>query len=103
MAKERSKKVDLYTYEEPLFDLIMGRYPKKISEQASDSVGLEYETYLLDDGDEGILYSLFNLNYKTLKNIIQNSKSEYEIRDSKTGEYIEIKSLPKKLGREHLS
>jgi hypothetical protein len=103
MPKKQNKKVDLYTYEEPLFDLIIGQYPNKISNKDSDSVDLENECYLVDDGDRGILYSLFNLNYSALEKILKTTSREYEIRDSKTGEFIKIKSIPKKLGREHLS
>ncbi len=103
MQKKQNKKVDLYTHEEHLFDSVIEQYPNKILKRDSDSVDLEKESYIVDDGDRGILYSLFNLNYPILENILQTTSCEYEIRDSKTGEFIKIKSLPKKLRREHLS
>lgn len=81
------KLVDLFTYERELESLILENYPYI----------LKPEQHKIEDseGRENKLYCFYDLDEKEIKNYLKNYKPhyEFELRNSKTGEIIEVNKI----------
>lgn len=75
---KKPRLVDLSTYDEELFNLVSERFG---------------EGHIDCSEKESVLFCFCDLNYKNLLEFLKDKDYEYEIRDSKTGNYVEIKKL----------
>ena len=87
-----STKVDFFTPNEKFGNSVLFSYPGNIiseTQQANRKPGKKY--YKLDCSLDEAFVALYNLNYHDLKLVLKNVRgSPYEIRDSKTGEVLEV-------------
>ena len=82
-----SNLVDLFTFNRELESIMLSDYPGKIKESqcSIDETGM--------DGKK--LYRFYDLDKQTLLNFLAGKKYEYEIRNSKAGEIVKIKTFPR--------
>ena len=87
----KQSKLDLYTYDLDLISWINQKYPRKLSS----------ENYKIDKTAPGEkeLFCLYDLDKKDLVDILKNIKKgyyEYELRDSSTGDFLQLENLLEK-------